>query len=94
MPDTHDTVNLCRIADTVSDALQGEESIREKTDSRGIVWSKVYFGSGAHFKNWLAQVLEVYGEENVEVEPVLFTGLKCFEESEDTAYRIWVKRRG
>jgi hypothetical protein len=94
MQKTHDNASLCRIADNVGEALQGEESIREKTDSRGIVWSKVYFGSGAHYKNWLAQVLEVYGEENVEVEPVDFTGLKCFEESEDTAYRIWVKRQG
>ncbi len=88
-----DGAGLCQIADDVAGVLQGEESIREKTDSYGNTWSKVYFGSGAHFKNWLSQVLEIFGEENVEVEPVDFTGLKCFEESEDKAYRIWVKKQ-
>ena len=92
MAKARESSDLCLIADSVGDALHGEESIREKTDSNGNTWSKVYFGSGAHFQNWLAQVLEVFGDKNVEVEPVDFTGLKCFEESEDTAYRIWVKK--
>jgi hypothetical protein len=73
--------------------LKMEEKIREKKDSLGNTWSKVYFGSGAHFKNWRDQVIELFGNENVEIEPVSDTGLKCFDESDDKAYRIWVKKK-
>ena len=84
---------LIGIADSVAGVLRGEEYIREKTDRNGVQWSKVYFGSGTHFENWLSQVLEVYSEENVKVEPVAFTDLTCFEQSEDTPYRIWVRKQ-
>jgi len=40
-----------------------------------------------HIKKWI-------GEENVEVEEVNCTGLKCFEESGEKAYRIWVREEG
>jgi hypothetical protein len=85
----------CMPCDTGDDngPLEAEEKIREKKDSFGNTWSKVYFGSGAHFKNWRDQVLELFGKENVEIEPVTDTGLKCFDESDDKAYRIWVKKK-
>ncbi|MFO7964392.1 MAG: hypothetical protein R6U50_10760 [Desulfobacterales bacterium] len=84
---------VCHIGDSPADAMQKEESVREKVDEHGNIWSKVYFGSGAHFKNWLSQVLEIFGEENVEVEPVELAGLKCFEEPGNRAHRIWVKKK-
>jgi hypothetical protein len=31
-----------------------EEKIREKADEDGNRWTKVYFGGGAHFRNWLS----------------------------------------
>lgn len=74
-------------------ALRYEETVREKRDDNGNLWSKVYFGNGAHFKNWLDQVLELYGEENVEVEAVAGTDLKCFNDAKEPAYRIWVRRK-
>jgi len=68
-----------------------ENSVREKVDPSGIKWTKVYFGGGTHFENWLDQVLELRGKENVEVEEVKAIGLKCFEEGNEKMYRIWVK---
>lgn len=76
-----------------SSPLKTEENIREKKDGFGNTWSKVYFGSGTHFKNWHDQVLEIFGKENVEIELVSNIGLKCFDESDDKAYRIWVKKK-
>jgi hypothetical protein len=84
---------FCHSAENAAGALHAEENIREKTDEHGVVWSKVYFGSGSHYKNWLKQVYEVFGEENVAIEPVDFTGLACFTESDDKAFRIWVKKK-
>jgi len=68
-----------------------EELVRERVDENGNKWMKVYFGGGVHFRNWLDQVIELRGEENVEVEEVASTGLKCFEEGGEKMYRIWVK---
>ena len=73
--------------------LQKEEAIKEKTDKQGNVWSKVYFGSGAHFKNWLSQVEELFDADDIEVEEVCDTGLSCYEESQEKAYRIWVRKK-
>jgi hypothetical protein len=84
---------FCHSAENAAGALHAEENIREKIDENGVIWSKVYFGSGAHYKNWLQQVYELFGEDHVAVEPVDFTGLACFTESEDKAYRIWVKKK-
>ena len=72
--------------------LEKEESVKEKIDSQGNTWAKVYFGSGAHFKNWLSQVQELYDEKDIEVEEVTNTGLTCYEESGEKAFRIWVKK--
>ena len=71
--------------------LAQEELVREKVDEQGNRWRKVYFGGGAHFKNWLEQCREL-GE--VEVEEVDATGFRCFEESGEKLYRIWMKERG
>jgi hypothetical protein len=68
--------------------LAQEELVKEKTDARGNRWRKVYFGGGAHFQNWLEQCREL-GE--VEVEEVDSKGFKCFEESGEKLYRIWMK---
>jgi hypothetical protein len=68
-----------------------EELVREKTDEQGNKWRKVYFGGGAHFKNWLEQFLELWGKDNVQVEQADATGLRCYEESGEKMYRIWVK---
>ena len=84
---------FCNTAENADSAMRAEENIREKIDENGVVWSKVYFGSGSHFKNWFQQVCELFGEENVMVEPVDFTGLACFSESDDKANRIWVKKK-
>jgi len=68
-----------------------EERIREKVDENGDRWTKVYLGGGAHFRNWLSQFVELKGEENVKVEEVDSRGFKCYEESGENMYRIWVK---
>ena len=68
--------------------LAQEELVQEKTDAQGNKWRKVYFGGGAHFQNWLEQCREL-GE--VEVEEVDSRGFKCFEESGEKMYRIWMK---
>ena len=68
-----------------------EEAIQEKVDESGNRWTKVYFGSGAHFRNWLTQFIELKGEENVKVEETDSRGFQCYEESVEKMYRIWVK---
>lgn len=68
--------------------LAREELVREKLDAEGNRWRKVYFGGGAHFRNWLEQCREL-GE--VEVEEVDSKGFRCFEESGEKLYRIWMK---
>lgn len=68
-----------------------EEKIREKVDRDGNRWTKVYFGGGAHFRNWLSQFIELNGEENVKVEEADSRGFQCYEDSGEKIYRIWVK---
>ena len=68
-----------------------EETIREKVDEDGTRWTKVYFGGGAHLKNWLSQFIELKGEENVKMEEADSTGFQCYEESGEKMYRVWVK---
>jgi len=68
--------------------LTQEELVKEKIDAQGNKWRKVYFGGGAHFRNWLEQCREL-GE--VEVEEVDSRGFKCFEEAGEKMYRIWMK---
>ena len=68
-----------------------EETFREKVNEDGTRWTKVYFGGGAHFRNWLSQFIELKGEENVKVEEADSTGFQCYEESGEKMCRIWVK---
>jgi len=77
--------------DIVRERMAQEEQIVERTDGEGNKWRKVYFGAGAHFRNWLAQFLELCGEANVDVEEADSTGFQCYEESGEKMYRIWVK---
>jgi len=72
----------------IRERMAEEERVRERVDAQGNRWTKVYFGGGEHFKNWLAQCKEL-GE--VMVEEVDSEGFKCFEESGERLYRIWVK---
>jgi len=71
-----------------------EEKIREKVDKDGFQWNKVYFGGGLHFQNWLNQVIELKGKENVEIEEADSRGFQCFEESGEKMYRIWIRNNG
>jgi hypothetical protein len=73
------------------EAMAEEEKVREKVDEKGNRWKKIYFGSGMHFQNWLDQCLELYGKDNVEVEEVANTGLKCYVEGGEKMCRIWVR---
>jgi hypothetical protein len=68
-----------------------EEEVRKKIDENGAEWTKVYFGGGAHCRNWLSQFIELKGEENVKVEEIDSMGFQCYEESGEKMYRIWVK---
>jgi hypothetical protein len=77
----------------IRERIAQEEEVREKTDKEGSKWLKLYFGGGAHFKNWLSQIEEIYGRENIEIEEVDPTGFKCFEEGQEKLYRIWVKEK-
>ena len=73
---------------TIQQRMAEEELVREKIDKQGNRWKKVYFGGGEHFKNWLAQSKEL-GE--VMVEEADSTGYKCFEETGEKLYRIWLR---
>ena len=51
--------------DREEERMAEEDLIRERVDEKGNIWRKVYFGGGAHFRNWLDQTTELCGEENV-----------------------------
>ncbi len=70
-----------------------EEKVREKVDEDGIRWKKAYFGGGAHFQNWLSQFIELYGAENVKTEEADSKGFKCYEQSGEKIFRIWVREK-
>jgi len=75
----------------IQQRMAEEEKIQQRVDEDGTRWTKVYFGGGAHFKNWLSQFVEIKGEENVKVEEADSRGFQCYEESGEKVYRIWVK---
>ena len=75
----------------IQECMAQEELVQVRIDEDGNKWRKVYFGGGGHFRNWLAQCEEL-GE--VEVEELDPAGFKCYEESGEKAYRIWVKVMG
>ena len=74
----------------IQQRMAEEEKICEKVDEDGNRWTKVYFGSGAHLRNWLSQFVELKGEENVKVEEADSSGFQCYEESCEKMCRIWV----
>jgi hypothetical protein len=68
-----------------------KEEVRQRVDKEGNRWMKVYFGSGAHFRNWLDQAIELKGKQNVKVEEADSRGFRCYEENGEKTYRIWVR---
>ena len=80
--------------DLIRQRMAEEEAIRERIDEDGNKWTKVYFGGGAHLRNWLSQFVELKGEENVQVEEIDSRGFRCFEESGEKMCRIWMKEQG
>jgi hypothetical protein len=79
--------------DVIRKRMAEEELITERVDEIGGKWTKVYFGGGGHFKHWLTQFLEIWGEDNIYVEETDSRGFRCYEESGEKMYRIWVKQR-
>ena len=77
--------------ESLDERMAAEEKIKKKVDEDGIRWTKVYFGGGAHFRNWLSQFVELKGEENVKVEEADSKGFQCYEESGEKMYRIWAR---
>ena len=77
--------------ETVWERMAQEELVTEKVDDKGNRWRKVYFGGGAHFRNWLNQFLELWGEDKVEVEEADSRGFQCYEDSGEKMYRIWLR---
>jgi len=73
---------------TIQERMAEEDLVRERIDDKGNRWTKVYFGGGEHFKNWLSQSKEL-GE--VMVEEIDPTGYACFEAAGEKLYRIWLK---
>ena len=74
--------------DAFQQRVEEEEKLKERIDDQGNKWTKVYFGGGEHFNNWLEQCKEL-GE--VIVEEVDAAGYKCFELGGEKLYRIWLK---
>jgi len=75
----------------VRQRMAKEEEIRQRMDKEGNRWREVYFGSGAHFRNWLSQVIELKGKQNVKVEEADSRRFQCYEENGEQMYRIWIK---
>ena len=74
--------------ETIRERMTQEEIVKEKIDEKGNRWRKVYFGGGTHFRNWLNQCRQL-GE--VQIEEIDPKGLKCYEESGERLYRIWMR---
>jgi len=77
---------------TPEERMKLEEAIQERVDDQGRHWRKVYFGGGSHMHNWLEQIKEVHGEDNVTVEEADSTGFRCYEEGGEKMYRIWARQ--
>jgi hypothetical protein len=71
--------------------IQDDPQATEKTDGSGNKWRKVYTGGGSHFRHWLEQFKEVYGEGNLVVEEEDPSGYTCFEQSGEPMFSIWLK---
>ncbi len=77
----------------VNELMKKERAVSEKIDKEGNRWKKVYFGGGSHFTNWLNQYLEIYGDENIEVEEPETSVCECYKEGGEKMKRIWVKEK-
>ena len=75
----------------IQQRMAEEGKIQQRADEDGTRWTKVYFGGGAHFRNWLSQFVELKGEDDIRVEEADSKGFQCYEESGEKMYRIWVK---
>ncbi len=75
----------------VRQRMAEEEEVRRRVDKEGNRWIKVYFGSGAHFRNWLGQAIGLKGKQHVMVGKADSRGFQCYEESGEKMYRIWLK---
>jgi len=80
--------------DMVHQRMIEGEKIQQMVDKDGNRWKKVYFGSGAHFRNWLSQAIELKGKQNVKIEEADSRGFQCYEKSGGKMYRIWVRENG
>ena len=67
----------------IRERIAQEEEVREKTDKEGSKWLKLYFGGGAHFRNWLSQIEEIYGKENIEIEEIDPSQLDAYHHSQE-----------
>jgi hypothetical protein len=85
------TMEQIENASLIRQRIAEEDMFREKVDEEGNRWTKVYFGGGAHLRNWLSQFIELKGEDNVRIEEIDSRGFQCFEESGERMCRIWVK---
>jgi hypothetical protein len=77
----------------VHQRMEEEERIQHSEDTEGNRWTKAYFGGGAHFRNWLSQIVEIKGERNVRVEEVDSSGFQCYEQGGEKLYRVWVREK-
>ena len=77
----------------IEERMKEDNQIREKIDEKGNKWWKLQFGGGAHFRNWLEECKEMYGEEDAEIEEVKSNGFKCFQEGSEKIYRICARIR-
>jgi hypothetical protein len=85
------TMEQVENASLIRQRIAEEDMFREKVDEDGNRWTKVYFGGGAHLRNWLSQFIELKGEDNVRIEEIDSRGFQCFEESGEKMCRIWVR---
>lgn len=80
-----------RDENSCENAIAREGQIREKVDSTGTKWQKIYVGSGAHADNWIQQCIEIYGADNLQIEEVQSPYLKCYQDGAEKQLRIWLK---
>jgi len=40
---------------SIRERMAKEELVKERIDEEGNRWTKVYFGGGQHFENWMKQ---------------------------------------
>jgi hypothetical protein len=81
------------VEETEREKIAQEELVKERVDAEGNRWKKVYWGGGAHFRNWLEQTQELADamDSEIEVEEIEATGLTCYEQGGEKLYRIWLK---